>query len=178
MQDREMRLNRLLVQLREISPEAIDEPLCQNIIRTDLVVLLRQVIEQRVPLCPNSIFHVNMPARSLFVRCDPFWMKVLLEHMFLNYMLVRRADTIPVEIHLEAFPNPKDRKAKITLRIRGDLSGPPPGREGEFEARIRELEQGEVEICLALCHQILHEHGGQIWSEQEGSISLTLPLAE
>lgn len=51
-------------------------------------------------------------------------------------------------------------------------------REGVFEAQIRDLEQGETEACLALCHEILHEHGGQIWSGQEGSISLVLPLAE
>ncbi|MBO0793548.1 MAG: HAMP domain-containing histidine kinase [Ktedonobacteraceae bacterium] len=179
MHGREMRLHDLLVQLRELSPGATDEPLCPNKVLTDLVVFLGQVIEQRVPLYPNGVLQVSMPAQSLFIMCDPFWMQVLFEHTLLNYIVVGQTDTRPAEIHLEPFPNPMGREAKITLRIRSDLPGLTPGREGEFEAQIRGFEQGkEVEACLALCHEILHEHAGQIWSEQEGSISLALPLAE
>ena len=51
------------------------------------------------------------------------------------------------------------------------------GREGGFGAQLQVIELGETEACLALCHKIAHEHGGQLWSEQEGSISLALPLA-
>ena len=174
MHGREMRLNNLLVQLRELSPAATDEHLCQNFVRTDLVVLLGRVIEQRVLLSPDHILQTTMPAQSLFIMCDPFWMEVLLEHV-LNYIVVV---PIPAEIHLEPSPNHMGREAKITLRFRSDLPRLTPGREGGFEAQLRVLEQGELEVCLALCHEILHEHGGQIWSEQAGSIFLTLPLAE
>jgi hypothetical protein len=177
MHDREIFLNTLLVQLRELSPGATDEPLCRNFVRTDLVVLFRRVIEQRVPLHPDHILQTNMPAQSLFIRCDPFWIGVLLDHL-INYIVVGHTDPMPTEIHLESFPNHIGREAKITFRFRSDLPRLTPGRKREFEAQLRALEQGEHEACLALCHEILHEHGGRIWSEQEGSISLALPLAE
>lgn len=172
MHNREMRLKDLLVQLRELSPGATDEPLCQNFVRTDLVVLLGQVIEQLVPLSPDHIVQVTMPAQPLFIMCDPFWMQVLLEHV----INAEHTDIMPAEIHLEPFPNHMGREAKITLRLRSDLPGPASGREGRFEAQV--WVQGEAEACSALCHEILHEHGGQIWSEQEGSLSLALPLVE
>jgi len=178
MQDREMRLQNLLLQLRALAPGATDEPLCQNFVRTDLVVLLGRVIEQRVPLCPDGVLHVSMPAQTLFILCDPFWMQVLLEHVLFNYIIVGHTETLPAEIHLEPFPGPMGREAKITLRLRSDLPRRTPAREGEFEAHVRRLEQGETEACPALSHEILHEHGGRIWSEQEGSFSLALPLAE
>ena len=178
MHDREMRLNNLLVQLRELSSRATDEPLSQNFVRTDLVVLLGQVIEQRVPLYPAHTLQTSMPAQPLFVMCDPFWMGVLLEHL-LNYIVIVYTTTMPTEIHLEPFPNHMGREAKITFRIRSDLPRRPPEREGVFEAQERDLHlaQDEQEACLALCHEILHEHGGRIWSKQEGSIALALPLA-
>ena len=179
MRGREMRLQTLLVQLRELWAGGTDEPLCRNVVRTDLVVLLGQVIEQRVPLYPAHILQASMPAQPLFVMCDPFWMGVLLEHV-LNYIVTVYTSTIPTEIHLEPFPNHMGREAKITFRIRSDLPRRPPERDGVFEAQVRDLHlaHGESEACLALCHEILHEHGGQIWSEQEGMIALTLPLAE
>jgi signal transduction histidine kinase len=177
MQDREMRLNNLLVQLRELSPGATDKPLCQNFVRTDLVILLGRVIEQRVPLSPGHIVQVTMPAQPLFIMCDPFWMGVLLEHVF-NYIIVGHTDPMPAEIHLEPFPNHMGREAKITFRFRSDLPRLTSEREGGFEAQLKAFEQSEVEFCLAICHEILREHGGQIWSEQEGIISLVLPLAE
>ena len=68
MHDREIRLNNLLVQLRKLSPGATEEPLCQHFVRTDLVVLLGLVIEQRVLLCPNCVSQVSMPVQSLFVE--------------------------------------------------------------------------------------------------------------
>lgn len=172
MQDRERRLKNLLVQLRELSPGATDESLCQNFVRTDLVVLLGRVIEQRVPLSPGHLLHASMPAQSLFILCDRFWMEILLEHI-LNYIVVA---PMPTEILLEPSPNHPGREAKITFRFRSDLPGLVPERE--FEAQLRIFEQGEMDVCLALCHEILHEHGGRIWSEQEGSFSLALPLAE
>lgn len=178
MHDREIRLNNLLVQLRKLSPGATDEPLCQHFVRTDLVVLLGLVIEQRVLLCPNCVSQVSMPVQSLFIMCDPFWMQVLFEHVLFNYLIVGHTDPLPAEIHLEPFPNSMGREAKITLRLRSDLPRRTPEREREFEALVQQLEQDELEACLALNHEILHQHGGQIWSEQEGSISLALPLAE
>jgi signal transduction histidine kinase len=179
MRGREMRLHTLLVQLRELSTRGTDEPLCRNVVRTDLVVLLGQVIEQRVPLYPAHILQASMPAQPLFVMCDPFWLGVLLEHL-LSYIVTVYTTTMPTEIHLEPFPNHMGREAKITFRIRSDLPRRPPERDGVFEAQVRDLhlQQGEQEACLALCHEILHEHGGQIWSEQEGMIALALPLAE
>ncbi|WP_201366203.1 hypothetical protein [Dictyobacter formicarum] len=119
-----------------------------------------------------------MPAQPLFIMCDPFWMQVLFEHILFNQIIVRYTDTVPAEIHLEPFPNSMGREAKITSRFGSDLPKLTPEREREFEALVRQLEQDEMEACLALDHKILHEHGGYLWSEKEGSISLALPLAE
>lgn len=177
MHDREMRLSNLLLQIRELSPDAKDEPLCQNFVQTDLVVLLKRIVEQRVLLCPDYIVQTNLPAQALFIKCDPFWMEVLLEHI-INYVIVGHTVPIPAEIHLERFPNHMGRKAKMTLRLRNDLPGLSPGGEGKFAGQLRAIYKDETEVCLALCHEILHEHRGQIWSEQEEVISLVLPLAE
>lgn len=89
-------------------------------------------------------------------------------------------DTMPAEIHLEPFSNAMmgRQEAKITLRFRSNLPRATSEREGELEAQTRVLEHNEGEACLALCHAILYEHGGEVWSEQEGSISLALPLAK
>ena len=74
MQGRETRMKNLLAQLRELSPGATDEPLCKNFVRTDLVVLLGRVIEQRVPLYSDYVLQAIMPVQPLFIICDPFWM--------------------------------------------------------------------------------------------------------
>ncbi len=178
MQAREKRLNDLLLQLRELSPETIDEPLCQNIVRTDIVALCKQIIEQRVPLSPAGILQVSLPAQPLFIRCDPFWIQVLFEHIFFNYKLARQIDKQPAEIRLEPFAEARGRAVKITLRIQSGSPELTPAKEGEFPVQIQELEQDEEEVCLALCHEILHEHAGQVWSEQTGGVALTFPLAE
>jgi len=157
MRGREMRLHTLRVQLRELSSRGTDEPLCRNVVRTDLVVLLGQVIEQRVPLYPAHTLQGSMPAQPLFVMCDPFWMGVLLEHV-LNYFVTVYTTTMPTEIHLEPFPNHMGREAKITFRIRSDLPRRPPEGEGVFEAQERDLHLAQ--------------------GEQEGMIALALPLAE
>lgn len=177
MQDREKRMNNLLIQLRELSAECTDEPLCPNKVRTDLVALLKQVIEQRAQLCPDCVLQVSMPAQPLFIMCDPFWLQALFEHILLNYIFSRNTDTIPAEVYLEPSTNPM-REAKITLRFRSDLPRRTPERKEGYEAQVREFEHDEVEACIALCHEILHEHGGLIWSEQEGSLSLALPLTD
>lgn len=178
IRSREERLNNLLAQLRELSLTVAREPLCQHKVVTDLAGLLGQIIEQRAPLCPDRAWQVNMPAQSLFIKCDPFWLHVLFEHVLFNYTFTARADNTPAELHLEPFPDSMGRQAIITLRFRTDLPKLTARGEDEFGEQIRALEHGETEACLALCHEILHEHGGHIWSEQEGNISLTLPLAE
>ncbi|GHO44111.1 hypothetical protein [Ktedonospora formicarum] len=174
MQDREMRMKNLLFELRDVAPDARNELLCKHFIRTDLVVLLGLVIQQRISLCPDYIVQVNTPAQPLFVMCDPFWLQVLLEHFFLNYIVAGHIDIVPAEIQLE----PIGREAKVTLRLRSDLLGLTSRRDEVFEAEMRDFEQGDLESCHVLCNEILHEHRGRIWSEQEGSISLALPLAE
>lgn len=177
MQAREICLNNLLAQLRKLSSEATDEPLCQRFVQTDLAALLVRVIEQRTLLCPNCVLQVRMPAQPLFIMCDPFWIQVLFEHIFFNH-IAECKDTVSTKIYLEPIQNSMGREAKVTSCF---VHGPPkltPEKEKEFEALVQQLEQEEVEACLALNHKILHEHGGQLWSEKEGSISLALPLTE
>ncbi|GCE29384.1 hypothetical protein KDA_48680 [Dictyobacter alpinus] len=180
MQDRERLLNNLLVQLRNLSSEATDKPLYLHFIRTDLVALIRLIIDTRALLCPNNVFQVYMPTQPLFIMCDPFWMQALFEHTIFNPRIVRHTDSVPTEIHLEPFQNSIGWEAKITFRFRSDLPKLKLKLESEtaFEALIQQLEQGESEACAALNHKILHEHGGYLWSEQEGSISIALPLVE
>ncbi|GHO51044.1 hypothetical protein [Ktedonospora formicarum] len=178
MQDREKRLNDLLAQLRELAPEATDERLCQNKVRADLVAIFRQVIEQRIPLYPDGIVQVSIPTQPLFIMCDSFWLQALFEHILLNYIFTGQTVTKPAEIHLAPFSNLMGQEAQITIRFKNDLPRHTTEKIGEFGAEIRIFEHGEVEACLALCHEILHEHGGQIWSEQEGGFSLALPLVD
>lgn len=181
MQERETLLQDFLAQLRALAAGVTSDRFCQHFVRADLVVLLRRVIEQLVPLYPDHFLQATMPVQSLFIMCGPFWMELALEHV-INHTAAAQTGPAPVEIHLEPSPNHMGQEAKITLRSRRALPELTPGREGMFEAWSRVLGQGDLEVCLALCREVLQEHGGRIWSEQEGeqegTISLALPLVE
>lgn len=182
MQNRETLLNDFLTQLRELSPGVTYDRFCQNFVHSDLVVLLKHVIERLVPLYPDRTLHVHLPVQELSIMCDPFWIEVTLEHV-IKHTIAAHAASSPVDIRLDLsddYPRHLVQEAKIAIRIKRTLADGHLAKEGLAEMWAPVLNYNEGEWCSAMCHEILQEHGGRIWSEQSGeqeeTIFLTLPL--
>ncbi len=183
MHDRETLLHTFLARLRALSLGATYERFCQRFVQVDLVVVLRRVIERLVPLYPDHTLRVHMPIQALFIMCDPFCIELILEHIMSHTIAAHTAST-PIDIRLEpsTASSPMIQEAKIAIHIKRTLPGPNPGKEEMSETWSQVLSQSDREICLAVCREVLQEHGGRIWNEQGGEqeeiVCLALPLVE
>lgn len=184
MQDREVLLNTFLAQLRALSSApVIYERLCQEFVRKDLVKLLQKVLWRIAPLYPACSLHISLPKHPLFIRCDPYWFEGILEHIFTHTLSAHTAST-PARISLDVSNDNayQFQEARIALRVEHDQPLPLSQDTGLAETWSLVLDQSEREICSAICYEVLQEHGGHIWKQQESAqketIFLALPVAE
>jgi signal transduction histidine kinase len=183
MHDRETLLHTFLARVRALSLGATDERFCQRFVQADLVVVFRRVIERLVPLYPDHTLRVHMPIQALFIMCDPFCIELILEHIMSHTIEAHTAST-PIDIRLEpsTASSPMVQEATIAIHIKRTFPGPNPGKEEMSETWSQVLSQSDREICLAVCREVLQEHGGRIWNEQGGEqeeiVCVALPLVE
>jgi signal transduction histidine kinase len=183
MRQRETLLNDFLAQLRVLSQEATKKRLSQCVVRTDLVLLLRQIIEQLAPLRQDRTIQTHLPVQPLYVLCDLFLMELLLEHIITHTVDAHTLST-PVDIGIKHSKDPSTmlQEARIEIRIKSGLLRQQSGTDEPFEIWSLTLDPRDLDICKVLCRAILYEHGGRMWIEQEAEqeeiVVLTLPLME
>jgi signal transduction histidine kinase len=183
MRHRETLLNDFLAQLRELSPMATKARFSQCFVRTDLVLLLRRIIERLAPLHRDHPMRTHLPVQPLYVMCDLFWIELVLEHV-INHTVDAHTLSTPVDIWIEHYEDPSDMlpEARIGIRIKRGLIRQKSGTEERFETWSRALDTREQDVCIAVCREVLREHGGRIWNEQEAEqgeiVYLALPQVE
>jgi len=183
MHGRETLMKDFLAHLHALSLSATYARFCQRFVEADLVAMLRRVIERHVPLYPDRTLRVNMPIQALFIMCDPFCIELFLEHI-VNHTIAAHTASTPIDIRLEPLTASSHmiQEAIIAIQIKRTPPGSNSGREEISETWSQVLSQSDREICLAMCRQVLQEHGGRIWSErggeQEETIFVALPLVE
>lgn len=183
MRHEETLLNDFLTQLREIWPVATKEGFSQCFVRTDLVLLLKRIIERLAPLHQDRTMQTHLPVQPLYVMCDQFWIELVLEHV-INHTVDAHTLSTPVDIVLEPYEDPSTKlhEARIGIRINRGLLRQKSGTEGRFETWSQTLDTREQDVCIAVCREVLREHGGRIWTEQEAGqeeiVYLALPQVE
>ncbi len=183
MRQSETLLNDFLAQLREFSQEATKERFSQCVMRTDLVLLLKRIIERLAPLHQDRTMQTHLPVQPLYIMCDPLWMEVVLEHV-INHTVDAHPLSTPVDIGIKRDEDPCNmlQEARIEIRIKRGLLRQNSGTEERFETRSPMLDTRELDVCATVCREILREYGGRIWSEQEAEqeeiVSVALPLVE
>src|SRR5258708_10599671 len=183
MRQRERLINDFLTKLRELSPRATKERFSQCFVRTDFVLLLRRIIERLAPLLPDRTIQTHLPVQPLYVMCDLLWIELVLEHV-INHTVVAHTLSTPVDIWIEHYEDPSTmlQEARIGIRIKRGLIRQKSGTEERFETWSQTLDTREQDVCIAVCREVLREHGGRIWNEQEAEqeevVYLALPQVE
>ena len=183
MQHSETLLNDFLTQLRELSPRATKERFSQCFVRTDLVLLLRRIIERLAPLHRDRTMQTHLPVQPLYVMCDLLWMELVLEHV-INHTVGAHTLSTPVVIWIEHYEDPSNmlHEARIGIRIKRGLIRQKSETEERFETWSQTLDTREQDVCITVCREVLREHGGRIWTEQEAEqeeiVFLALPQVE
>ena len=176
-------LDEFLAQLRELWPLATKERFGQCFVRTDLVLLLKRIIERLAPLHRDRTMQTHLPVQPLYTMCDLLWIELVLEHV-INHTLDAHTLSTPVYIGIEHYEDPSKmlHEARIGIRIKRGLLRQKPGTEERFETWSQTLDTREQDVCIAVCREILREHGGRIWNEQEAEqeeiVYLALPQVD
>jgi signal transduction histidine kinase len=183
MRHREALMNDFLAQLRELSPMATKERFSQCFVRTDLVLLLGRIIERLAPLHQDRTMQIHLPVQPLYVMCDLLWIELVLEHV-INHTLDAHMLSTPVDIWIEHYEDPSKmlQEARIGIRINRGPIRQKSGTEERFETWSQALGTRDQDVCIAVCREVLREHGGRIWNEQEAEqeeiVYLALPQVE
>jgi signal transduction histidine kinase len=183
MRHEETLLNDFLAQLRELWPMATKERFSQCFVRTDLVLLLRRITERLAPLHQNRTIQTHLPVQPLYVMCDLLWIELVLEHV-INHTVDAHTLSTPVDIWIEHYEDPSKmlQEARIGIRIKRGLIRQKPGTEERFETWSQTLDTRGQDVCIAVCREVLREHGGRIWNEQKAEqeevVYLALPQVE
>lgn len=179
---RETQLNDFLTRIRDLSLYPADARFCQNMSKTDFTFLVRVIAERVMPLYKHQKVQIHLPAQPLYVKCDPLWIKLVLEHV-INHKMAFHCGATPIEIDLVCCQDRHVQEARMGIHIIERVPKRRPiAAENVFETWSQTLDQRDQDVCMALCTEILQEHGGRIWSEQrpgrKESMYVSLPLYE
>jgi signal transduction histidine kinase len=89
-----------------------------------------------------------------------------------------------VDIWIEHYEDPSKmlQEARIGIRIKRGPIRQKSETEERFETWSQTLGTREQDVCIAVCREVLREHGGRIWNEQEAEqeeiVFLALPQVE
>ena len=179
---RETQLNDFLAHIRGFSLYPPHARFHQNVSQVDLALLLQNVTHRLLPLHKNCNIQIYHPEQPLYVMCDPPWIELMWEHVINHNMAFHQGST-PIQIDLICCPHPTRLIQEVQMRIHILKRSPkrqPVAEENTFEIWSQTVDQRDQDVCMALCTEILQEHGGRIWSEQEkgrrACMSVSLPL--
>ncbi|GHO62833.1 hypothetical protein KSC_017250 [Ktedonobacter sp. SOSP1-52] len=177
----EAQLVDILAQLRELPITSVEEKFSKYFVKTDLLLVLAQVIEHLVPSHKDRVVQTHLPEQPLYILCDLVWLKLALEHI-ISYMLTAHTSSTPVCIRgcLEEDQAGALHEVKIRICTRRSASEQKSSLEGMFAIGSHILHGREHDLCMAMCNKIIKEHGGHIWyeqgAEQEDIVSIVFPL--
>ncbi|GHO80959.1 hypothetical protein KSD_87300 [Ktedonobacter sp. SOSP1-85] len=181
MRIQETQLGEFLAQLRESPITSVEEKFSRDFVKTDLLLVLAQVIEHLVPFHKDRVVQTHLPEQPLYILCDLAWLKLALEHL-MSYMIAAHTSSTPVGIwgSLEEDQAGTLHEVKICIRARRSASAQKSSLEGMFAIEPHTIHGRECELCIAMCNKIIKEHGGCIWfeqgAEQEEMATIVLPL--
>lgn len=183
MKQSEEELNTFLVELRGCSLAMAERSFHEHLVKTDLVPLCKQFIENLALLYKDRTLQIQLPVQPLYVLCNHLWMTLVLEHIVTPTIADHTAST-PVIIDVEEYTDPSSdlHIARIEIHITRGSIEQKLGTEEFFEMRPHSLDERDRDLCMALCSAILREHGGRYWSEQEAEqrevVYIVLPLVK
>ncbi|HEX4203522.1 MAG TPA: hypothetical protein VHZ51_04865 [Ktedonobacteraceae bacterium] len=183
IRQRETQLHEFLTQLCELSSHMAKKEFSKCFVQTDFVLLLKRTIERLALLYEGHTIQVYLPDQPIYIRCDLLWMELVVEHV-IAHTIVFYARSAPVDIRLERYKDPFTplHNARLEVRVcRGPIKQTLE-TVGPHEAWLQAVSKEEEDLCVALCDEIMREHGGRIWHEQDADqreiVYVSLPLIE
>jgi light-regulated signal transduction histidine kinase (bacteriophytochrome) len=183
MKQSEEHLNNFLFQLRGCSLATTKRSFNEQLVKTDLVPLCKQIIEKLAPLYKDCPLQTQLPVQSLYVMCNHLWITLALETI-VNHTIAARMASTPVVIGVEECTDLSNdlQKARIGIHITRGSMEHKSGTEEIFEMWSQMRDERGQDVCMALCGGIFREHGGCLWREQEAEhrevVYAALPLVK
>lgn len=140
-------------------------------VHTNLVKVCERSIAAHHNLLGRAIV-AHLPSAPVLLTADPDALSRLLEHLLLNAILYSSADS-PVEMSLVLAGNSGAPDQQALIIVRDEGSGIAAEELSSiFEMFYRgcsshESASGGLGIGLALCKEIAHLHGGDIWATSQ-----------
>jgi two-component system CheB/CheR fusion protein len=135
----------------------------------NIVELVRRVVEQD-PINTRHKLNLHTDAQELFVTCDEIRVEQVLNNLLSNAIKYSPKGT-PIEVGVESRPDNEPKEVVVWVRDKG------PGiNEKEqlniFDRFYRTQNKKRVRVeglglGLYIAHEIIRQHGGQIWLESK-----------
>jgi light-regulated signal transduction histidine kinase (bacteriophytochrome) len=180
----ETQLNDFLAHIRGLSLYPANARFCQTLLKTDLTFLVKRTTDRLLPLYKSQKVQCHWTAQPLYVMCDPLWIELVLEHV-ISHNIAFHSGSTPVKIDLLCYhdrdSSPPLHEIQVGVHItKRYMKRRKIAAKNVFEVWSQTLDQRDQDVCMALCDEILQEHGGRIWSEQnqgrKESMYVSLPL--
>ena len=179
---REAQMNNFLAHIRRLSLYPPHTRFHQKMSKTDLMLLSQEVVNRLSPLHKQHKIQIHNPEKPLCAMCDSPWIELVWEHV-INHNVAFHQGSAPIKIDLICCPHPTELTQEAQMRIHIQKRTPkrqPVAEEEIFATWSQTLDQRDQDVCMALCTEILQEHGGRIWSERETGqkeyMAVSLPL--
>ncbi len=137
-------------------------------VHVNLVSLCEQSISTQRTITGRDIV-TNLPQTPVAIMADPDALQRMFEHLLLNAAFYASANSrIEVKLELD-FGNLKDKRREATVSVRDEGPGIAAEELPTIFERFyrgnasRETETSGLGLGLALCKEIAHLHGGEIW---------------